>query len=170
MRNARDARGMGLLEALLASAILGGLVYFATSVTVNINVAEKGIERRSSFGKIARSLVQEIVSRQANQPGFARTGAFLDPDYKPFDDVNVATQTCFSVDGSQVDLTAANCSIKASYYRLQMADGRFPAASDLAKIPLYRIYMRFSYFEDEGGKPTAKEFYISQFMTPTLTQ
>jgi|GEM_PF-5050802 len=166
----RNQAGMSLVEVLVMVVVLGALSVAALTVSLNLKTGEVGVQRRSVFGKIARSLIHEISASQSQQPGLLRAGNFLNSSYVAFDDPQVATQTCFSNLGVQVPIDADDCTIRASYYRLQMTDSRFPQNSDLSRIPLYRLYIRFRYQEDDQGKMTDKEFFVSQFITPVLAQ
>jgi len=162
----RNQRGFTLVEALVTTALFITMVLAVQTVTLNMTRQGIKVNQKARLQKIARSVLYQLASASQRFPGLVRDARFADPNFQPFDDANIADQSCFNDDGGQVALTAVDCTFKVSSYQVQMVTTDYAYGSDLAPLPLYRLYVRFSYTENGIGKT----FIVSQFLTPSLWQ
>lgn len=168
-----NRRGVTLIEMAVAIGLLGVVAVGVQSVIVNLVKEGSQIKQRAKLQKIARSLLYQVSTGTKGLPGPVRGERFLDPAYKPFDDEALAERKCFDAEGgpspapaTMADPAPVDCAYDIAYYRLQMFDEKFGPSSDIGKLPLYRLYVRIRYKENGASR----EFYLSQFVTPVLSQ
>lgn len=162
----KNEKGLSLVEILVANAILIIAVMAIQSVVLHVNTQGIRVAQRSRLQKIGRTVINQLTENARKYPAASRDARFDDPNFTAFDDPNIAEQTCYTEEGGQTTLNGADCLFKVSYYQIQMVNMSFTAGSDLRPMPLYRLYIRFTY--PENGK--TKEFIVTQFLTPTLWQ
>lgn len=162
----KNQRGFTLVEALVTTALFVTMVMAIQTVTLNMTRGGIKVNQKARLQKIARSVLYQLASASQRFPGIVRDARFADPKFQAFDDPTIADQTCFNEEGGQVALDAKDCVFKVSSYQVQMVSTDYAYGSDLAPLPLYRLYVRFRYNEDA----TVKTFVVSQFLTPSLRQ
>lgn len=162
-----NRRGITLVEMIIAIALLAVITFGVQTMILNMVGGAAQIKQRAKLQKIVRSMMYRISNDTRYVPGAVRDARFDAPDFVPFDDPTVADRACFDQEGGSIAPTSGPaCAYDVSYYRLQMVDGKFGPASDLGRLPLYRLYLRVKYTENR----VPKQFFISQFMTSVLSQ
>lgn len=162
----RNEKGFSLVEILVANAILIIAIMAIQTVVLHVNTQGIRVAQRSRLQKIGRTVINQLTETARKYPAVSRDARFDDPNFTAFDDPNIAEQTCYTEEGGSTLLTSPDCLFRVSYYQVQMVNLTFTAGSDLRPMPLYRLYIRFTY--PENGK--TKEFIVTQFLTPTLWQ
>lgn len=162
----KNQKGLSLVEILVANAILVIAIMAIQSVVLHVNSQGIRVAQRSRLQKIGRTVVNQLTESARKFPPAPRDSRFDDPNFTAFDDPNIAEQTCYTEEGGMTSVGGPDCLFRVSYYQIQMHNMTFAAGSDLRPMPLYRLYIRFTY--PENGK--TKQFIVTQFLTPTLWQ
>jgi prepilin-type N-terminal cleavage/methylation domain-containing protein len=166
MNRLSNQKGFTLVEILVASAILIFAIMAIQTVILHVTTEGVRVNQRSRLEKVARAVIYELTENARKYPAAARDARFDDPNFQAFDDNSIADQSCYTEEGGSTSTSSPDCLFRVSSYKIQMANSTFAAGSDLRPMPLYRLFIRFTY--PENGK--TKQFIVTQFLTPTLWQ
>jgi prepilin-type N-terminal cleavage/methylation domain-containing protein len=157
-------RGFSLIEVLVAAGIFSISILVITFATSQTSVQSGLLEQRSGLQRVVPAILLQASQAEAGYPGWLSSQVSA----QPYDDLKISTQLCFDIEGNAVALNSTTCYFHASYYRQNVEDTKFVSGSDLAALPLTRLYLRVRYYANNSTTPT--DFFVSQFMTQVLAQ
>lgn len=166
MNRLAGQKGFTLVEILIASALLVVAIMAIQAVILHVTTEGIRVNQRSRLEKVARAVIYQLTENARKYPAVARDARFDDPNFQAFDDNSVADQSCYTEEGGSTSTSSPDCLFRVSSYKIQMVNSTFAPGSDLRPMPLYRLFIRFTY--PENGK--IKKFIVTQFLTPTLWQ
>lgn len=162
----RCQRGFTLVEIVVGSAILSVSVLICFSIITVVTEEYKKLSHRAQASQLVKSFLANLSSEVRNDPAQVVGPQAYDPSFDPLSSAANTTLTCFDRTGLRVALDNAACFYRITYIVLQIMDSRMLSTSDLAPLPLKRIFMRIDYTENE----IAKSVRLSQLLTPVLMQ
>lgn len=153
-----------MIEILVAAAMLGVAIFIVTTVIRVMQVQTHDVVTKGDLPKVVESVLSRVNVSEIMYPGWPESVIAASQD--PYEDPALSTRLCFRKDGYEVPLNSQTCYYKVSYYRQVMSDGKFAANSDLAILPMNRVFIRIR--RDEGGRTV--DTFVSRFFTHVLNQ
>lgn len=166
----RNQKGISITEIIVASAILGVLVFAIMSMKDMVFKMSQGVLQRSSVARIIFAIQEDLVKDVASLP-FRNNATFITGktfDQKAYESSfndSSAQKACYDKEGQPIPYTTSSlCEFKVSYYRVQEVDRTY-ATSD-AQVPLSRLVMRVTYTDKNTKSP--RTVYLSRLKAHVL--
>ena len=166
----RNKKGLSITEIIVATGILGILMFAIISMKSMVFKLSQGVVQRSTTSRVIFTIQEDLVKEMDSLPfranaGFI-TGATFDQALYESSFNDASTQkACYDKEGRKIPVTADPiCEFRLSYYRVQEVDRNYSGGN--ATIPLSRLVMRAE-FTDKNTK-TTRTLYLSRLKTHVL--
>lgn len=173
----RNQNGFSILEVVLAAAILGLTVAAVISFQSGILKQSQVILQRSSLVRVVYSVQEDLMKEIENLPfrknaNFFNGTTFDQAAYEASFDDKEAHQACFDSEGRPLkSISAPNCAIRLSFYRLQEVDRNYQgmvavAGTSFNYVPMSRLFIRVKILDSSNN--TERMYYFSRLKTHVL--